>query len=218
LAGELSFVDEGAKWCQVQELVPIDHVMRVIGVSGAVNRGPPFERIVVHSVHARYLIVSWRLEQEWVPLSDVLVGAVSKADRRKLKGVDVNLSNGVCCPDDPTYATANKCRLTWCVGKKTAHHDAYLWCRRRGREYPVPVQIRHGAEKSIGNLRKTLQTKQSKRKKDADIVGPLLVVNQNAHVLDDAGMVAVNATAMSNCDWLWLMTPGASGSPGCVST
>jgi hypothetical protein len=194
-----------------------------------VDRGVPFERIIAHALHARYLIVSWRMANEWVLLSEVLLGAVSDSnDVTKLAGIEVNLSKGIHCPEDPTYSSAaakeeHQKKLTWCNSNKNAHHDAYLWCRGGNVSaedklgYPVPIQLRHGTPKTMQELADTQQMQQSKGKGSKSIAGVLLVVNQCDQELDGPSMIAVNGSEMSICSWLFLMTPRAPGSPGHVA-
>jgi hypothetical protein len=198
MAGEGHFLEEGAKWCRVQDLLPMGSVLRSLGVrDAAVSRGTLFEGMIVHALHARYLIVSWRLEKEWVPLKDVLAGAVSEADGAKLQDIKVNASQGVCRPDDPTGGTAAQARgVTWYAPRIAASPDAYLWCRREdGGEYPMAVHLRRKGETS-----EPCDPKPRKRK--GGVVG--LLIQQQAQVLADAvGMVPVDASALSIGDWLW---------------
>jgi hypothetical protein len=112
------------------------------------KRGCLFEKPFLHSLYARYLLVWWRKlrtpsstgqfltptgpDSGWVPLGEVLAGALSAEGRAKLQGIEVCLQDGLQNPEsksgDYNCALANS--VTWTGGvNPSAHHDAYIWCR-----------------------------------------------------------------------------------------
>ena len=74
-----------------------DEYSKHLGTSGSVDRGVRFEKCFLFALYGRYLLTKWKAKRadDWVPLVDVLVNAVSPGKQSLLEGIDVNLSKGV---------------------------------------------------------------------------------------------------------------------------
>jgi hypothetical protein len=188
------------------DLVPIltDECLASIGRGNATDRGPLFEAVFVRALYARYLLVKWRLKEDWVPLKEVLVEAFHAADAEVVGTFEINLSAGI--KDATTYNRADTCALSWCKSDRGAHHDAYAWCRfsRDGKlvQRPMPIQMRHGIPKTLSELTQTCQLFVSKDVPHVEIESVLLCVNQSLSSYSSSKIVAVDASKMALCQWL----------------
>ena len=184
-----------------------DEYSKHLGTSGSVDRGVPFEKCFLFALYGRYLLTKWKAKpaDDWVPLVDVLVNAVSPGKQSLLEGIDVNLSEGVKKSTSGSFKSAEQLSITWNELNSNAHHDAYLWCRKDGEESAMAIQLRHGNPKVISTLQKQLK----ETRDGAPLRLPLLVVHQKdqTHLADEKKMVPVNADRMSRVAWLWMMTP-----------
>jgi hypothetical protein len=193
-----------------------------------------FEEPFLHSVYARYLLVWWRQQREfcnnsaWVPLEEVLVGALSKDDEIRLKGIEVSLKGGVAdTPRSGDYGHAVQDSVTWASSKnRTAHHDAYLWCRVAGSKdaCPMALRLRRGQPNSNREMYDQIFPTERSR---SPLPLPLLVVhldraacvkgerclknigdsglNEDEHKALLSHIVFVDASAMSPTAWLKLV-------------
>ncbi|CUG75866.1 Bodo-specific multi-copy gene family, putative [Bodo saltans] len=204
-------------------------VVEHFGKGAATQRGQEVEKAFMYAVHARYLLALWSdrsaKPNAWISLEKVLEGAISFEQQSVIAAYEVKVSGGV--KDAPAGSllcddTAENA-LTY-LGK-TAHHDAYIWCRNKemaDAPFAVPLLLRHGHAKTEKELVDQLKKErdqdkvsaqdaehkeQSTRQTAADLnVALLLSVNQAArkafasHAND---IVMVNASAMSSVSWLW---------------
>jgi hypothetical protein len=199
-------------------------------------RGRLFEKPFLYSLYARYLLVLWKNQRSssasgWVPLEEFLAGAVSDAGRENLKGIEVCLKRGV--KESPRRGDDKHAKpdtVTWTGGaNRSAHHDAYLWCRTSGQpsgEFPhgMALQLSHGKEKEAREIyRQTFVSPDLRR----PLALPLLVVCNDRAARDEAErriknnaikglskeqrralqsrVVFVDASAMSSTAWLKLV-------------
>ena len=72
-----------------------------LGNGSLADRGTAFERLWMHSVFARYLLVrnAATTPSPWVPLSEVLYGALSQKSKDVARNVMVNLEKGILIPE-----------------------------------------------------------------------------------------------------------------------
>ena len=207
-----------------KNLAPVlDVDMQVkVGQGSCVDRGSPFEKTVVYALYARYLLVWWKSNcaSDWVPLADVLEGALTLACSKRIKemGLEVNISKGV-----STVATAYKDvikkqpnKLIWNCTVQSSHHDAYLSCRQRSSTTspdekatyvyaPVPIQCRHGIPKTNTQLAAQLMRRKGTSAKEIEFV--LLSVNNNPSLHPNPKIVAADGSQFSSCEWVWLIRP-----------
>ena len=146
----------------------------------------------------------------WVPLGAVLAAE----DDAVLSQYEVDLTNGITQPKIAA-STAEERTVTWNVSTNNAHHDAYLYARKRSATASsaplvVAVQLRHGKPKSAAELEPQALRKKPSRKEDTsppvELVDCLLYVHQrsilggivpdekqqpNLHKLNTAGRFAV---------------------------
>ena len=125
----------------------------------------------VYALYARYLLVLWRTRavDGWVPLCDVLADALPNFDESlSCEAVEVNLKDGLAIVEDHCQGTSAECevmnRLTWCTNRANAHHDAYMWCRKRHfRDGAVAaaIDVLHDIEEPATKLNKRLMANKS---------------------------------------------------------
>jgi hypothetical protein len=204
------------------ELYPfaVQENLRLFTGATLAERGQLFEKAFLAALRGRYVLLMWERRANDVPLADVLQGAISKAGRKKLEGITVNLSDGV-GRGVSTYTealaamTSNGRKQLWWTGQKdkTAHHDAYLTAAKNGKSFPVAVQLRHGTLKLEQELKTQLLQERGGSEK---IVSPLLSVNVHpaGEQKDIAGVVAVDASQMMNNVWLELLRRDTSPAKG----
>jgi hypothetical protein len=199
-------------------------VIKHFGKHSDVERGRLFEKPFMYAVYARYLLVHLRnRKKQWVPLAKVFEGALHPDQIAFVVQYEVNLSGGVVPAKGQAYGDATKHALTYVGG--SAHHDAYVWCRKAGGgpAFAAPLQLRHGQPKAKSALVRQLGEKappaSEKKKKDevanneeteeVPQVPFLLSVNQNAcdTFPEHENIIMVNADAMSTISWLWLVSP-----------
>ena len=192
--------------------------LNMIGVSSDASRGTVFEDVFVHALYARYLLVWWTLQSSdgWVPLSAVLANAVARGSALEIVDrLEVNLSGGVKVLAKQEAKGGAACAVenavTWCKELPNAHHDAYMWCRKKGDMCldgkAAALNLRHGTEKVKGEL--STQVKFSRHRKEK-LAMPVFVVNQSQRTTglpNKDKFVAVDASQMTQTSWIWTMTP-----------
>ncbi len=199
-------------------------------------RATLIEKPFLYSLYARYLLVLWKNQRAtrasgWVPLEEVLAGAVSDAGGMNLKGIEVCLKRGV--EESPRHGDDKHARpdtVTWTGGaNRSPHHDAYLWCRTSGQPsgkslHGMALQLGHGRPKEAREIyRQTFVNPDLRR----PLALPLLVVCNHRAARDEAEwriknnaikglskeqrralqsrVVFVDASAMSSTAWLKLV-------------
>ena len=142
----------------------------------------------------------------WVPLDVVL----ATPGHSVLSQYEVDLTNGIAQPSVEA-STAEDRTVTWNVSTNNAHHDAYVYARKRSATpssaVVVAVQLRHGNPKTAAELEPQALRKKPMKNEDksqvVELVDCLLYVHQrnmrvpdakdqpNLHKLNEAGGFAV---------------------------
>jgi hypothetical protein len=202
-------------------------VIKHFGKHSDVERGRLFEKPFMYAVYARYLLVHLGdRKKQWVPLAKVFEGALHPDQIAFVGRYEVNLSGGVVPAKGQAYGDATKHTLTYVGG--SAHHDAYVWCRKAGGgpEFAAPLQLRHGQPKAKSALVRQLgetappsnekdgndEVENKEKREEVRQVPFLLSVNPNAcdALPEHESIIMVNADAMSSVSWLGAGLAGES--------
>lgn len=174
----------------------------------ALERGRQFEKPFTYAVYARYLLEYWKdTSNPWVSLTKVFEDAIQAKQLPVMDEYEVNLSAGMKSGAISYEAAMMTANVITHVGR-TAHHDAYIWCRKKKNkkhEFVIPLQIRFGDAKELWKLKEQLLQSKDTGAEEAQL---LLSVNQTeCHVYDSHWdkIMMINADKMSTLGWLkWI--------------